>query len=50
MTKAQMMVEISKSVPMDALAKQAMLKQTKDYVLGYYMAVQAISLMNTGKD
>ena len=35
---------------MDALAKQEMLKQSKDYVSGYYNAVQAIALMNNRKD
>lgn len=50
MTKAQMMEVVCKSVPMDALAKQEMLKQSKDYVSGYYNAVQAITLMNNRKD
>lgn len=35
---------------MDALAKQEMLKQSKDYVSGYYNAIQAIALMNNGKE
>ena len=50
MTKAQMMEVVCKSVPMDALAKQEMLKQSKDYVSGYYNAIQAIALMNNRKD
>lgn len=43
MTKAQMMEVVCKSVPMDALAKQEMLKQSKDYVSGYYNAIQAVT-------
>lgn len=38
-----MMEVVCKSVPMDALAKQEMLKQSKDYVSGYYNAIQAVT-------
>jgi len=50
MTKAQMMEIVCKSVPMDALAKQEMLKQNKDYIRGYYNAVQAIMLMTNRQE